>query len=774
MRILSFILFLYSLLVSFTTPERPSEYVNPLIDSHKSRWFYFSSACRPFGMVNLSPDTWALGSWNSGYLYDTTSIRCFSHIHCWEISGIPVMPTTGVIKGHLGFEAVKSRFSHSTEVVKAGYHKVVLDDYGITAELTSTCRVGFHRYTFPTGKSRNILFDIGAELGQGTMDSAFIRVVNGRVLSGYAVMSPTVRRKKSCTVYFVAQFDRTFESFGGWKKTDKKTGRKLITGINAISGRESGGYVSFAPSAKPVLLKVAISFVSQEQARLNLESELPHWDFDRVVKESALEWDHELGKIKVEGGTHAQKVKFYTDLWHSLLGRHIFSDVDGKYVDNTGAKPVIRQIPPDKNGKPLYNHHNTDAFWGAEWNLNILWSLAYPKIMNDFVNTLVDYYSNGGLIARGPSGGNYTFVMVGDQAIPLIAAAFNKGIRNFDIAKAYEGSLKNSEPGGIRDHAGYEVEAHPYMKNYLERGYVPEGIDGKGWHREGCALTLYFAYQDWCMAQFAKGLGKSSDYEKYYKRSFNYRNVFDTTTRWMRPREQDGLWMKDFTPVTGGFNAPGFVEGNSATYTYYVPQNIPDLIKMIGGKDAFITKLSKQFELATPNKYITPHGKHSESWIDYENQPSLHMAHLFSHAGAPWLTQYWVRKIKDEILSDITPYGGYNGDEDQGQFGALGVLMAMGLFDVEGGASVAAKYEITSPVFDKITISLDNCYYAGKEFVIIARNNKPGSIYIQSAKLNGTELKDFRFAHHDFAKGGTLEIELGSEPNRMWGTLKKE
>ncbi len=752
---------------SLSAAEFPSvDYVRPQTDTHNSRWFFFSSASRPFGMVNLSPDMWVRGSWSSGYLYDSTSVRCFSHIHGWQISGVPVLPTTGEITGHRGMDAYKSGFSHDTETVKPGYHKIVLDTYGIQAELTSTLRVGMHRYEYPENEKANILFDIGAYLAHGPTEKAAIRKVSNREIEGWSVMAPTHRRKKPFTVYFVAQFNQPFSEFGGWEPVD---GKKQIVKKNSFEGKDVGGYVSFDKLKKnTVLMKVAISYVSIEQARLNLETELGHWNFDRVVTDSYAEWERELGKIKVEGGTEAERIKFYTDLWHSLLGRRTFSDANGKYIDNTGAKPVVRQLPM-KNGKPVRNTYNSDAFWGAEFNLNILWSMAYPQIMSGFVSTLVDYYHNGGMIARGPSGGNYTYVMVGDQAIPLIAAAYNKGIRDFDVEAAFEGSLKNAEPGGIRDHAGYEAKPNEYMKHYVTKGYVPEGLPGNAGHKEGCAMTLYFAYEDWCMAQFAKGLGRDDVYDKYYERSFNYRNVFDKTVGWMRPRMLDGSWMNKISPIGKGFNTKGFVESNSAIFTYYVPHNIGDLIDMIGGREAFVEKLNGQFEKAAPTGFITDHGKHAENWVDYENQPSLHMAHLFSHAGAPWLTQYWVRRIKSEVLGDITPYGGYNGDEDQGQMGTLGVLMAIGLFDIQGGASTAPHYEITSPVFDRITIKLDNRYYPGKEFVIETVNNSPENIYIQKVTFNGEPYDSFKLPHSEFVKGGKLVIHLGDKPNTEWG-----
>lgn len=744
-------------------------YVRPQIDTHKSRWFYFASASRPFGMVSLSPDTGVSGSWNSGYLYNSPEIRCFSHIHCWQISGIPVMPTTGMIEGHKGMETYKSTFSHETEEVHPGYHRVTLDKYGITAELTSTSRVGMHRYKYPKGVKANVLFDVGAYLAHGKMDKASIRRQSDKELCGYAVMAATGRRKKPLTVYYVARFNRSMAEFGGWKKAD---GTKQLLSGNCFEGEEVGGYASFNDlKSCPLLMKVAISYVSEEQARLNLTQELAHWDFDRVKQDSFDEWNRELGKINVDGGTESERIKFYTDLWHSLLGRHAFSDVNGKYIDNTGNAPVVRQVSLNE-GCPVRATYNSDAFWGSEFNLNTLWSIAYPKVMSDFAATLTDYYTNSGMIARGPSGGNYTYVMVGDQAIPLITAAYNKGIRDFDLTAAYAGCLKNSEPGGIRDHAGYEQKASNYMKEYIEKGFVPEGGPNKAYHAEGCAMTLYFAYQDWCMSQFAQGMGDEENSRKYYNRSFNYRYMYDTQTGCMRPRTADGSWLQPFSPVGKGFNMPGFVESNAAIFTYYVPHNMSDLIHLSGGNEIFIRKLNQQFELAAPDNFITAHGGHAGNWVDYENQPSLHMAHLFSHGGAPWLTQYWVRRIKKEVFGDITPYGGYNGDEDQGQMGALSALMAIGLFDIQGGASVDPQYEITSPLFNRITIQLDNRYYAGKEVVIETKNNSAKNVYIQGVTWNGNPWYSFKLPHAEFVKGGHLVIELGDMPNKEWGIKK--
>ena len=422
--------------------KRPVDWVDPLIDTHKPRWIYFSSACRPFGMVNLSPDTNVEGDWGAGYVYGEKSIRCFSHIHDWQLAGIPVMPIVGRMNGHEGYEAYQSPFSHEKEIVKPGYHKVTLENSRVIVELTSTKRTGFHRYKFPATGKAHVLFDIGAPLAMTKMQDASIRRTGERSLAGYSVLAPTQRREKALTVYFVVEFDRPFAEFGGWEKGNVKTG------VERTSGAGSGGYVRFE-FAKPttVLMKVAISYVSEDNARGNLKAELSGWDFDGVVRASRDEWNEWLGKIEVEGGSAPQRTKFYTDLWHALLGRRTFSDADGSYIDNTGAQPRVRRVPLDAQGRPLRSTYNSDSFWGSQWNLNVLWSLAYPKLMSEMAASLVDYYTNGGMIARGPAGGNYTFVMIGDQATPLIAAAYNKGIRDFDIEAAYAGCRKNAFPG---------------------------------------------------------------------------------------------------------------------------------------------------------------------------------------------------------------------------------------------------------------------------------------------------------------------------------------
>lgn len=449
------------------------DYVHPFTDSHKGRWLYFSSASRPFGMVNLSPDTWTKGTWQSGYLYDTMQVRCFSHIHAWQLAGIPVMPTTGKLKGHLGMEATKSSFSHDKEIAQPGYHKIVLEDYNITAELTSTTRVGFHKYTFPPSDSSFISFYTGAFLAHGKIDSSHVVKLNKDEIEGFSLLGSTRRRPKPTYVYFAAKFNHEIKEFGGWEN------KKLIGQISEISGKNNGAYIRFETDEDPVLMKVAISYSCTKNAWENMHAELPGWDFEKVVEDSKQDWNDMLSRIRVTGGSQDQKIKFYTDLWHSLLGRRIVSDVNGDYCDMTGEKPEIKQVGLDKNGIPIFPQYNFDALWGSHWTVNTIWSMVYPEIMDGFCNTMVNMYKDGGLIPRGPSGGNYTYVMIGDPAASFFACAYNKGIRSYDVNLAYQGLLKNAYPGGIRDRAGYEHDDNPTgggMNCYIEKGYIPESL----------------------------------------------------------------------------------------------------------------------------------------------------------------------------------------------------------------------------------------------------------------------------------------------------------
>ncbi len=737
--------------------KEPVDCVDPLIDSANSRWIFFASACRPFGMVNLSPDTDVKGWWKSSYCYHTPTICGFNHVHAWQLSGPSVMPLSGDVRLQAGSDFCRSTFDHDSEIAAAGYHAVTLGDHGVGVELTSTQRVGMHRYTYAGDGIPCVLVNLGTGSGPSPIIEAKVHRVGDVGIEGYLVNGPTRRRPKPCAIYFVAEFDKPFTSLGGWAD-----GKGLGT-VAEVAGKDCKALLRFAPDAGRVIqLKVGLSYVSVAGARKNLAAELDHWDFDRVRRESREVWNRWLGRVYVEGGTEAQRTKFYTDLWHALLGRRVVSDVDGTYCDRTGPKPVTRRIPRGPDGRPRYHHYNSDAFWNTFWNINQVWGLAYPEMVDQFANCMIDMYRHGGLIPRGPAGGNYSFVMIAAHSTPFIVAAYQKGIRNFDAETAYEGMRKNAMPGGLMGHGHYEHHSATGggIEDYIELGYIP--VDGrpKGWITEGAAGTLEYAYDDWCLAQMAKALGKKDDHALFLQRAASYRNLYDAETGFMRPRLRDGSWQSPFDPL----NNKGRVwcEGTSWQYTWFVPHDVAGLSELMGGRDVFNRKLNEAFERSVADDFRT-------TYVNYSNQPSIQMAHLFNYSGAPWLAQKWVRHVKEQAFGGISPDDGYRGDEDQGQAGGLGVMMAIGLFQVRGGAAAKPIYEITAPLFDTVTIYLDPRYYRGGKFVIVSHNNKPDNDYIQSARLDGEPLRRPWFYHRDLVDGGTLELDLGPRPDRTWG-----
>ncbi|MCB0667823.1 MAG: GH92 family glycosyl hydrolase, partial [Saprospiraceae bacterium] len=606
--------------------ELPVDLVEPLVDAANSRWFFFNSATRPFGMVNLSPDMIISGAWNSGYRYHEDSIRAFSHIHAWQLSGIPVFPSVGSFKGHLGPGKYGSSYSHDRETVKPGYHQLFLDSYGINVELTSTDRVGFHRYTFPSSDSAYIQLDLGTFLGPSDTDFGAIEKVSDRSLQGYALMGATRRRPKAIKVFFVIEFGEAFDTFNGWENGELKND------IDQISGNKIGGYVSFRTGTdEKRLMKVGISYTSVDAARENIRRELDHWDFDEVVADSRNIWNTWLSKIRIEGNTLKQRRRFYTDLWHALQGRRMINDFTGSYPDMTGDSLRIGQIPQDEKGMPLFNHYNSDSFWGAQWTITTLWQLVYPRLAEEFVQSMLLMYQDGGLIPRGPSGGNYTYVMTGASSTPFIVGAYQKGIRNFDINLAYDGLKKNHLPEGMMSKAGYEhhTSIGGGLNYYQDRGYIPYPLPGggNGFHENGSGQTLEYAYQDACLARLAKSLNKENDFRYFFERSQNYKNIWNDEKGWMWIRNVDGDWQEPFDELLYG---KGFVESNAAQMTWFVPHDVQGLIELMGGKEEFVRKLDASFRNAEKHDFTSGKSHNSETqeelrrvYINYGNQPGM-------------------------------------------------------------------------------------------------------------------------------------------------------
>ncbi|MGQ7944646.1 GH92 family glycosyl hydrolase [Flavobacterium sp. WC2509] len=734
--------------------EQLVDKVYPLLDTENSRWFFFSSASRPFGMVNLSPDTAINGDWGGGYKSNIDTIKGFSHIHEWQMSGVSVMPVTISSENKVTiFKDFYSKFSHQTEKITPGYHSLILDRYKITTELTSTKRVGFHRYTFPVNAQKTILFNLNTVLGPCDNTNGKLEKNNDYELSGSLVLSTNFRRPKPLTVFYKIKFNEPITSI----EHNDATGNYLV---------------NLGKTDKKLLMKVGISYTSVENASINIQQELPHWDFDKVVTESKTEWNNLLGRIKVEGGTETDQRRFYTDLWHALQGRKMISDANGAYPDNTGEKFRIGQLPLNENGKPKFNQYNSDSFWGAQWTINTLWGLVYPEIMEEFVHSLMQYYKDGGMIPRGPSGGNDTYVMTGASTTPFIVSAIQKGLIKEDLESIYVALKKNHMLNGIMGKAGYEHNTNSGggLKYYMEKGFVPYPLpDGEfGSHQDGASMTLEYAYQDWTLAQLAKKLNHEEDYKYFLARSKNYQNVFDKTVGWMRPKDVDGKWRENFDPYQ---YENGFIESNGAQSTWFVPHDINGLVELMGGKEKAIEKLNTQFETAKKQNFTSGishdaelHPEFSRIPINFGNQPSIQTSYIFNLLGRPDLTQYWTRNVVKETFSGLAPNTGYNGDEDQGLMGSLNVLLKIGLFQMNGGTEENPEYLIGSPLFNKVSIQLNPKYYKGKNFVIEAINNSAENVYINEIKYNNQPLKNFSISQKDITSGGELILEMADKP----------
>jgi predicted alpha-1,2-mannosidase len=713
----------------------------------------FPGASMPFGMVKLSPDNRSRARRiQAGYDYKIGTILGFSHIHSWTMSGLLMLPATGPLKTVQGPESgspesFRSHFRHETETASPGYYAVTLDDYKVRAELTATTRAGFQRYTFPKADQARILLvlDVPGEYAT-VVKNAVIRQVSPTEIEGESEQTNAeLYTFQRYTLHFVVRFSKPFDSIGGW------VGRNITPDTQAITGRgDIGAFASYHTTEGEVIeVKSGISLVSIEQARLNLDTEMDRfaWDFDAVRKHAQETWNNLLKKIEVEGGSDADRTKFYTNLYRSYVARTIFSDVNGKYVDPTGR---VRQLQNPES--PMLG---CDAFWNTFWNLNQLWGLVTPEILGQWVRSQLQLNDDGGWLSKGPAGLRYSGIMVAEHEIALLVSAWQKGIRNFDGEEAFA-AIKHMQttPGKAyyQDvHSGRWMDGWVGMEQllpYRDLGYVPME-DGQ------VSLTLEYAYDDWCAAKMAKALGKTADYHYFSKRAQNYRNVWDPSAGYFRPKHRDGSWVEGFAPS----DRKGFIEGTAWQYAFWVPHDLKGLIELMG-KDELVRRLNRGFDDSRPD---FAHG-----YVNVGNQPNMQAPWLFNYAGAPWLTQKWTREVMEHSYS-VEP-AGYTGDEDQGQMGSYFALMAMGLFEMDGGCSQNPIYEIGSPLFDRIVIHLDPKYYPGRQFVIETKNNSPKNIYIQSATLNGKPLNKPWIYHSAAVHGARLVLTMGPEPNRNWGS----
>lgn len=751
--------------------EELSQYVEPRIGTAHCRWFHFTPGAMPFGMAKPAPSTNGhIGNksgWEAtGYDYRDQSIEGFPCLHEFQIGGIVLMPTTGSLKTIPGAVddstgiGYRSRFDRADEIATAGYYSVLLKDYSIRAELTATPRVAIQRYTFLAGEDSRILFDIGNRQGESgaVRDAEVIFTEDGRI-EGWVITEPEYVRKyqpgASVPLYFSAVLDKAPVGFGAFNGADIRPDERKATGVGA------GLYLTFhTQEQESVTAKVGLSYTSVENARLNRETEAATLTFDEAREISRQTWEEYLGRIRVETPAREDKVKFYTGLYHALLGRGLASDVNGAYPRNDGS---VGQIPL-KDGKPVHNLYNTDAAWGAQWNLTQVWALAYPEYYSDYISSHLLVYKDAGWLADGIANSRYVSGVGTNLLSTIIAGAYQCGIRDFDVNTAYEACLKNELDGENRPLGAGKVDT----RYFVEQGYVPHLDKGDGPDEAfmfSASHTLEYAYSAWAVAQWAEQLGKTDDYNRLMDLSKGWERIYDPSCNFVCPKKKDGTFIEDFNPMQVW---RGFQEGNAWQYTFYVPHDAKGLVAKVGA-DVFNHRLDSIFTVS--RKLIFSGGTEVGAFAGLQtlynqgNQPCLHIPWMFNEAGRPSLTQKWVRAILNEFYGTDGIHGyGYGQDEDQGQLGAWYVISSLGLFDMKGLTDQAPSFALGSPLFDKITIRLNDRYYKGKEFVIETRNNSKQNDYVQSMDLNGKPLTDTRIPFSEIVQGGHLVLEMGNQP----------
>lgn len=752
---------LLSLIVLFSgcsvQQKQAVDYINPMIgavtygkkttDAH-GFGKTFPGAATPFGLVQLSPDTYTGGDNGSGYSYEHPTLEGFSFTHMsgvgWfgDLGNFLVTPTTGKLITNRGVpddpeNGYRSRFSHSTEVATAGYYAVTLDDYQVRAELTAAPRAGIIRFTFPENDSSRIQIDLSRRVG-GTSTEQFIKIENENTISGWMKCPPegggwgAGAGNADYTVYFWCQFSKPLTDYGIWSADIPDEGRKMrhirqpeyqdavknaprFENAKEKQGKHLGFYTNFSTEAgEEVLLKSGISFVSVEGAKENLEHDIDHWDFDKVHEQARNLWSEAIKDVVVSGASDNEKTIFYTALYHTMIDPRTFSDVNGNYV---GADKKIHQSSD-------FTYRTIFSGWDVFRSQFPLQTIINPQLVNDEVNSLLQMAELSGrnYLPRWEMLNSYSGCMLGNPAVSVIVDAYEKGIRNYDIEKAFEFS-KNS--------------VDTFSNEPL--GFTPHSI----------SKTLEYAYTDWCLGKFAESLNKENIATEYFRRSKNYKNIWNDDVNWFRARDDKGNW-KEWKGKT--VHGQGCIESNPFQQGWFVPHDIEGLKTLMGGQENFKDTLI-DFFAQTPADFLW------NNYYNHPNEPVHHVPFMLNAAGVPHLTQKWTRKICSAAYG-TNPYG-LCGNEDVGQMSAWYVLAAMGIHPICPGDN---KYQITSPVFQKIEINLSEDYYAGKQFTIVAHNNSPENIYIQSMKLNGEPLDRYWISHSEIVKGGILEMEMGPEP----------
>ena len=707
----------------------------------------FPGATLPHGMVQLSPDTRLFG-WDacSGYYYDDTSIMGFTHTHLsgtgigdyGDILFMPVVGEKPLIAGTAENpdEGYRSRFSHEQESARPGYYQVLLQDDSINVELTATLRAGLHRYTYPKASDARLIVDMEPTIHGHQHPVTQIRVVNDSTIAG---MKYTVGWAKRHYVYFYAVFSSPFDYklYSGTEYQSDSTSVTVNTAKAVISFRN-------LPADGRVLAKVGISSVDEEGARLNVEAEIPNWDFEGVMKQANTAWNEALGKIDIETSDNDSRTVFYTSLYHAFIQPSLASDVDGRY------RTMGHEIKQDVS----YTNYTVFSLWDTFRAAHPLYTIVTPEQNQAFIRSLLRKYDEGGILPKWELASNETGTMIGYHAVSVIADAMMKKQCDFDVKKALEACIRSSvyDTTGVTPMMDRQIlngKLMPVSIKYKnELGYIPcDKVGGS------VSQGLEFAYNDWLIAQMMKEHNRKDLYDKYMELSRNYRNYFDPETKLMRGRLSDGSWITPFDPASVQ-RPSNYVEGNAWQWAWFVPQDVEGLMELVGGQKSFEAHLDTLFTTSSeltgdPNAAADVTGMIGQ--YAHGNEPSHHIPYLYNYAGAPRKTQALV----DHILRTLyhNDPNGLSGNEDVGQMSAWYALSAMGFYSFCPGRPV---YEIGRPIFDKVTIHLSN----GKDFVIQAKNNSVENKYIRSMKLNGEDLAEPRFSHFDLMKGGELIFEM--------------
>jgi len=731
--------------------------VNPFIGTGGEGHTY-PGATVPYGMVQLSPDTRIQSrkdgyGWAAGYRYDDSTIVGFSHTHFSgtghsDLGDLLLMPTTGELKLERGnpdqpLSGYTSRFSHDTETAQPGYYAVTLDDYKVRAELTASARVGMHRYTFPTGKPAHVVLDLRTSMYDypGKILWSRVRVRPDGTVTGFRETRGWAPGRQ---LYFAMRFS---QPLSGHQLHDTEQdvvykgfpppGEKDPTQRAQIEGRQLVAAFDVAPeAAKPLLVKVAISPVSEEGAIANLDAEAPGWDFDGMRASAKQQWSEALGAVEAQGSAD-ERTRFYTALYHTLLGPTLFMDSDGRY---RGPDNAVHQAKG-------WTNYSTFSLWDTYRALHPLATLVQPpQRTNDFVNSLLASRRESpyGVLPVWSFHGLETWCMIGYHAVPVIADAYMKGIRGYDTEEALQAMVASANYG-------------PYdgITQYRELGYVP--IDEEG---EAASKTLEYAYDDWTIAQVAKDMGKTEVASEFNKRAANWKHAFDPGTGFMRARKRDGSFREPFDPSASGYGTD-FTEGNAWQYSWYVPQDVAGLAAAHGGSDKLLQRLDDVFE-AKVDPSIFAHMEDITGligWYAHGNEPSHHVAYLYAHAGQPWRTQARLKQIMDTQYAARPD--GLAGNDDLGQMSAWYVFTALGFYPVTPGSN---QYIIGRPFLPQATLNLPD----GKRFSIVADGLDAAHTYVGSVSLNGKPLDRAYVTHQEIVAGGELRFVMQAEPNKSW------